>query len=107
MVLKQKKNVESALAQLITEIDKGIVVDNDKMTVSDYLDYWMETYVKPNCANSTYKRYTFSINDIKTYLGQIKLSKLNPLVIEKFYKDIVNEKRLVQTLYSKHIELSI
>ncbi|MFR0015283.1 MAG: tyrosine-type recombinase/integrase [Clostridium paraputrificum] len=100
---RTKKECESALAQLITEIDKGTVVDNDKMTVSDYLDYWMETYVKPNCANSTYKRYTFSINDIKTYLGTIKLSKLNPLLIEKFYKDITTEKRISSnTLLKTH-----
>lgn len=73
------------------------------MTVEEYLDYWMETYVKQNCSPNTYKRYKFSINDIKNYIGKLKLTKLNPLIIEKFYKDILDEKEIsVNTLVKTH-----
>lgn len=78
------------------------------MTVSDYLDYWMETYVKQKCASNTYKRYKFSVNDIKNYLGSIKLSKLNPLLIEKFYKDILDDKEIsTNTLLKTHRTLHL
>lgn len=100
---KLKKDCEAALAELITEINKGTVIDNEKMTVSQYLDYWNETYVKSNCADSTIRRYRFSINDIKTYLGNVKLCKLNPLMIEKFYKDVLTDKNQSQnTLLKTH-----
>lgn len=99
----KKKECEVALAQLITEIDKGMIIDNEKMTLSEYLDYWLETYVIANCAASTYRRYKFSVNDIKKYLGTTKLSKLNPLLIEKFYKDVVNDNGISQnTLLKTH-----
>ncbi len=100
---RTKKECEIALAQLITELDKGTAVNNEKMTVSEYLDYWMDTYVKNNCSPNTYKRYMFSVKDIKSYIGNIKLSKLNPLLIEKFYKDILNEKEIsTNTLLKTH-----
>lgn len=100
---KKKKECEAALAKLITEIETGMLVDNEKMTVSEYLDYWNETYVKQNCSAGTIKRYGFSIRDIKEYLGNVKLSKLNPSLIEKFYKDIVKDKGQSQnTLLKTH-----
>lgn len=100
---RTKKECEIALAQLITELDKGTIVSNEKMTVSEYLDYWMKTYVESNCSPNTVKRYSFSVKDIKNYLGSIKLSKLTPLIIEKFYKDILNEKEIsTNTLLKTH-----
>lgn len=100
---KTKKECEIALAQLITEINNGTLVNNEKMTISEYLDYWLETYVKNNCSPNTYKRYIFSVKYIKNYLGHIKLTKLNPLLIEKFYKDILEEKEIsTNTLLKTH-----
>lgn len=100
---RTKKECEVALAQLITELEKGISLENDKIILSDYLDYWMETYVKSNCSPSTYKRYKLSINDIKKYLGAIKLSKINPLMIEKFYRDVLEDKKISSnTLLKTH-----
>lgn len=100
---KTKKECETALAKFIVEIESGTVIENDKMTLAEYLDYWMETYVKANCSPSTYKRYSFSVNDIKKYLGKTTLIKLNPLLIEKFYKDVIADKGISQnTLLKTH-----
>lgn len=100
---KTKRECEAALAKVICEYEQGTLVDNEKMTVAEYLDYWMETYVKNNCAFSTYKRYSFSVNDIKEHIGYIKLTKLNPLIIEKMYKDIIEETKQSQnTLIKTH-----
>ncbi|PRR70875.1 tyrosine-type recombinase/integrase [Clostridium thermopalmarium] len=91
---KKKKDCEAALAELITQLEKGTLVSNDKMTVNEYLNYWMETYPKNHCQPSTYKRYEFFVNDINSYLGQYKLSKLNPMLIQKFYEDLMNDKKI-------------
>lgn len=100
---KLKKECEAALAEVITEVSKGTLIDNERMTVEQYLDYWNETYVKQNCSPGTIKRYGFSIADIKKYLGSVKLCKLNPLIIEKFYKDVTTDKNQSQnTLLKTH-----
>ncbi len=91
---KTKKECEIALSERITQYEKGTAVTNDKMTVKEYIDYWMETYPKNNCQPSTYKRYQFFRNDIVKYLGSIKLSKLNPLIVQKFYTDLKKYRKI-------------
>lgn len=91
---RTKKECDNALAEIITQLEKGTTVTNDKMTVKEYIDYWMETYPKINCQPSTYKRYQFFRNDIVNYLGNTKLSKLNPLLIQKFYGNLKTDRKI-------------
>lgn len=89
---KTKKECEAALAELITQIEKGTAIINDKMTVREYIEYWLMTYPKNHCQPSTYKRYCYFANDIIKYLGTYKLTSLNPLVVQKFYEDLKTDK---------------
>lgn len=91
---EKEKECEIALAAYITKISEGTAITNDKMTVSQYMNYWLETYPKVNCQPSTYKRYTEFTKDIKNYLGTYKLVKLNPLLVQKFYSDLSIERKL-------------
>ncbi|EDS78284.1 phage integrase [Clostridium botulinum C str. Eklund] len=91
---KTKKECEAALAELINQIEKGSIITNDKMTVKEYIEYWLETYPKNNCSPSTYKRYKFFIKDIINYIGKHKLSKLNPMIIQKFYEDLLSDRNI-------------
>ena len=105
---KTKKEAESALNKLIYEIEQGTNIDNDNMTVKQYLEYFNNQYVKKNCAPSTVKRYGFSINDINEYLGNVKLTKLNPLMVQQFYDDVVEDKEQSQsTLLKTHRTLHL
>ncbi|MEY8763417.1 MULTISPECIES: tyrosine-type recombinase/integrase [Clostridium] len=87
---KKQKECETALAKFITQLEKGTVVTNDKMTIKEYMNYWLETYPKNHCQPSTYKRYKLFCRDIVHCLGGYKLTKLNPLLIQKFYEDLKN-----------------
>ena len=91
---KKQKECETALAEFISSIEKGTIVNNEKMILSDYINYWLETYPKNHCQPMTYKRYKEFSKDIKNYLGRYKLSKLNPMLIQKFYEDLINERGL-------------
>lgn len=91
---KTKKECEAALAELITQLEKGTVISNEKMTVKEYIEYWLDTYPKNHCQPATYKRYKEFSRDILNYLGQLKLSKLNPLLIQNFYENLLTERDL-------------
>jgi integrase len=91
---KTKRECDSALIELLSQVEKGTLISNDKMTVKEYLDYWLDTYPKNQCQPSTYTRYSKFVKDIQSYLGSIKLVKLNALSIEKFYNDLINERSL-------------
>lgn len=71
-----------------------MIVSNDKMTVTEYMNYWLDIYPKKHCEPATYKRYRLFANDIISYLGKYKLSKLNPLIVQKFYTDLQNDRKL-------------
>lgn len=91
---KTKKECEASLAELITQLEKGTLITNDKMNLKEYMEYWLETYPRCNCQPATYKRYKEFSRDIIKYLGSIKLSKLTPLAIQKFYQDLIDERKL-------------
>lgn len=98
---KTKKEAEKALADIIVKVEKGEYFEPEKMTLAEYLDYWLETYAKTNVAPSTYKRYCEFAKHIKTGLGQIMLPKLKPAHIQNFYS------KLLETDLSKSTVLKI
>lgn len=103
-----KSEAEAACAELIAKLKTGNALEDEKINVSDYLDYWLKTYVKVNCAYRTYQRYNLSCNDVKKYLGTIKLSRLNPLLIETFYQDVLRDKNIsTNTLLKTHRTLHL
>lgn len=85
---KTKTEAEKALPELLLKIQNGMYFDNKKMTVGEFIDYWLEHYAKENVKDSTYERYTYLCKDIKTYLGNIKLDKLRPVHIQSFYTQL-------------------
>lgn len=91
---EKQKECEAALAEQIAQIEKGIAITDTKMKLSNYMDYWLESYSKVNCQPSTHKRYEQFFKDIKNYLGSIKLNKLTPLAVQKFYSDLSCERKL-------------
>ena len=44
----RKKDAERELARLLHEINTGAYVEPSRMTLSDYLDRWLEDYARPN-----------------------------------------------------------
>ena len=56
-----------------------------EISVSDYLDYWMEEYVKRNLAHNTYLDYATKIRvHIKPDLGIYRLSSLEPDTVQRW-----------------------
>lgn len=62
------------------------------MKLSEYLDYWYDTYVISNTAYQTQKRYRTLCNCIKKYLGHLQLEKIKAPIVERFYADLKLEK---------------
>ena len=58
----------------------GTVFRPSEMSLSDYLDFWMQSYVKTNCTDNTYDAYESAIKlHIKPTLGHYKLPHLRLL----------------------------
>ena len=71
---RTKKEAEAALAKAISEYNNaGFVFEPSSSTLSDYLDMWLEDYVKVNCKANTIKGYSHTVKKhIKPDLGQYR-----------------------------------
>ena len=86
--IKGKKEAEKRLAELIRAVDTGMLTDPKKMTVAQYLDYWMVTYCKMNLAPSTFSSYSQIVkNHLKPALGRLAIDKLLPTNIQSYYSE--------------------
>lgn len=92
---RTRKEADSREREWLTEIERGTAVDGGKMSVSDYLVYWLATYAKHNVRLSTYTAYaSYCTNHIIPAFGAIMLTKLQPIHLQDFYQAKLSGGRL-------------
>lgn len=90
-----KKEAEKVLLNLLNDLENGLLIDESRITLQQYLSTWLEEHVKSNLAPSTYDGYRVNIeNHIKPALGNIRLQDLKPLLIQQFINRLYTEKKL-------------
>lgn len=87
---KTRAEVADKLREAQNQIAAGGITDPGKLTVGDWLNLWLESYVKPNVRQSTYESYRLQLdNHLIPGLGQKKLKKLTTTDIQVFYKELL------------------
>lgn len=90
---RTRKEAEADLARKISEIERGTYFEASKTSVSEYLEYWLETH-KSTIAESTYNRYRNLINyQLVPGLGHIPISKLKPAHVQGLYSSMQKGER--------------
>ncbi|OMD44036.1 site-specific integrase [Paenibacillus odorifer] len=100
-------STEAEAKKLLNEFEynqqRNLLVQTTKMTFSDFLEHWMENYVKYNCEETTiygYKNIIFK--HIIPFLGNFELQKLQPAHIQQYYKFLMDDKLLSPNTVHKH-----
>lgn len=79
----------------------GVTFEPRAMSFADYLDYWIDNYVKTNCTDTTREGYEKKIRlYIKPALGEYYLHKLTPAALQKFMDKMAADKFSRNTLIS-------
>lgn len=85
---KTQKEVREKLRAATTAVDEGTYFEPAKMTVGEWLDEWLALYtqdIKP----LTYSSYEVHVrNNIKPYIGAIKLASLDAPTIQRMYNQL-------------------
>ncbi len=86
---KQQEEAEKQFILFRDEVEKGLHLDAGKITFEDFIRKWLQDYAEHNLAPKT----LFSYNDmlekrIIPALGHIKLNKLQPNHLLKFYNNL-------------------
>jgi integrase len=83
-----KRDAERELARVVNSLNTGEYVEPSRLTVREYLNYWLAHYAKPNTSGKTYERYAQIVtSNLVPGIGHHKLSNLQPLHIQQFYSD--------------------
>ncbi len=83
------KQVEKELNKIATEfeleVERGLYLDSDKITFSQFIDDWLDKYGKEQLAPKTLHRYEELIESrIRPSLGHLKIQRIQPRHILEF-----------------------
>ena len=103
---KTRSEVAAKLTKAMADRDGGLVFDDKKMTVGEFLDKWLSDCVRDSVRESTFDRDGYLVRvHIKPALGRIKLSKLSPVHVQGFYRDRLDAGLSASTVNKIHTVL--
>ncbi len=88
-----RKDAEKRLAEIVNDMHRGTALPVRTMTVSQYLDHWLGTYVAKLAPRTYYNYRDYVELYIRPSLGRRLLQDLSPLHIQSFYTDLEQNAR--------------
>ena len=84
-----KKDAERALHEFITELERGIYVEDDKVCISEWIKTWLDVYITPNVSPTTLERYQGMIKRyIDPMIGHTQVQKLTTLAVQAWVNNL-------------------
>ena len=92
---KSKKDAEKDMVKLLNQLETNTFINPEKITLAEYLKEWLSDYVEANLAQKTFEGYKVNVEaHIIPSIGKIQLQKLQPIHIQKFYKQKLENGRV-------------
>ena len=99
---KTKKEAKDKLTQKMAEIESGDFVDETDMTVEQWMQEYMNTYVM-DVKESTMSNYEIDIRlHIIPALGKIRIKDLSPVQVQRFYRSLIQKGLSAKTVRNVH-----
>lgn len=101
---KAQTEVRKKMSEMIFEVDRGTYTDSSKQTLSQWLDIWLEMYIKGVVKPYTLDSYTSLCNThVKPLLGYLRLDQLSAVQIQTVYNDLFRSGKLsAKTIKNLH-----
>lgn len=104
---KTSKEAHEKLLAARAQVQQGVPLPDKKWKLEEYLDYWLENYVKTDKRPKTYALYEMSARlYIKPGLGKRALSDLTVPMVQAFLNGLLREGRNVRTVQITRTTLS-
>lgn len=97
-----RKDAELALAEFITEVNRGVVPEGKSITFEEFYHIWREKYAEKELAFSTCKRYIGMLKTrILPYLGSFTLDKIKPTDLMNLYDMLESDTQIKRLANNK------
>lgn len=89
---QQEKQVQEFAVEFERQVKSGKLYSGDKISFSDFVKEWLEKEAVHSLEETTIYSYkTHLKNIILPALGKYKISKITPVILERFYSDLTKE----------------
>ncbi len=103
-----RAEVAKQMTTILRDVQQGIPVATERLTVSTFLDRWLEDSVKPSVRPSTYADYETTVRlHLKPVLGRIGLTRLTARDVQKIMNEAIRAGEPVATVRHTRLILSI
>jgi integrase len=103
----KKKDAETFLSQTLAAISTGTFVEPSLLTLSEYLDKWLESGARPRVSERTFADYKALLERyVRVPLGGKKLTELRTLDIQALYSEMQNRGLSPRVVRYTHAVLS-
>ncbi|HLS07741.1 site-specific integrase [Lentibacillus sp.] len=86
------KEAELAATKIMQELEDNEYVEENKITLKNYLTEWLEVFAKQNVRKSTFKGYTSAIySRLIPKFGFIRIKEIKPPMLLKYYNELSEE----------------
>jgi integrase len=100
---KSQKELDRIRTEELNKVNRGEIKEPDKITVTEFLDRWLEVALKNSVEAVTYYDYKMiSARYIKKEIGTIRLSKLTADRIQEFYNRLTERGLSARTVHYTH-----
>ena len=90
------KEAENSRMETIGQLYTNTYVVYEKISVKDFYEFWLESVMRPQITNDTYKGYESKIrNHIIPQIGKRKLSTLSRADVQKLYNKVFKKSKSV------------
>lgn len=101
-----KREAQAALAVIVGQVSAGDYRDDEKQTLSTYLQHWIARQVEDGLRPSTERGYRSYIDhDITPALGHVRLGRLTPGHVDAFIRQLRRDGRGTTTVRRIHAVL--
>ncbi|WP_066714965.1 tyrosine-type recombinase/integrase [Clostridium sp. Marseille-P299] len=89
---QQKKALDTFVFEFEQKVKSGKLLKGEKLTLSEFTDQWLKEYAKINLTQNSFKSYSDNLKlRIIPALGHIKLSNLNPMHLQSYYNNLLED----------------
>jgi integrase len=104
---KTSKEAHQKLLEAMTRVQQGVPLPDKKWKLDEYLDYWLENYIKTDKRPKTYEQYEMSARlYIKPGLGKQALTDLTVPMVQAFLNSLLKDGLYIRTVQIARTTLS-
>lgn len=84
-----KKDAERAMHKFIRELEKGYHMTDSKICITEWLETWLDVYIRPNVSVTTCSRYEGMVKRyIDPTIGHMQVQQLNTLAVQAWVNSL-------------------